>query len=611
MTDETLARTLLERGLLSLEEFEDARAVQRSTGRPLVGILVERAYLSASQVRDALAALQARVRFCTRCNVRVPVPQVLEGKERCPRCLFEVRWQEERQLVQLQDFESIVRLTRDELPPEVLAARRVPGRLFGKYILVDEIGRGGEGVVRKAWDTMLGEYVALKFIREWSRPGDRETAVRRARISDLLHEARAAMRLRHQHIVPLRDVGRIEDQFFIAMDYIEGETLAVHLREAQAQGRLSPLYDRPALYLRHLRDVANAIHYAHAFSKPIIHCDLKPGNVLVGRAGVAYVLDFGLAHVLGGPREGGEKVRGTPAYMAPEQVMGRVEDLGAWTDVYGLGAILFELLAGRAVYTGEPMDILRHGLRKTPERPLDLLWTAGDARPPQSGGILPELTKLEVICLRCLAQEPKDRYPSARDVAEELQTVIEAIESGRESAFVPPLVLEAQQRSELRSVDEQITHLAVEDALREWETVKRKREDKGIRRRLADQRHQLFLLDQFRARLVERLNSGRPVLPRIALAEEVLEQAEVLKATANRLILFASDRARDVAWTSVPVEELAGLAETLGLAEPADRLALGILCRNAGLAVRAESCLASLEGTALADVARDLLGRRP
>jgi serine/threonine protein kinase len=605
-----LARALLERGLLSLEEFEDARAVRNATGRPLMGILVEKAYLSPAQLQDAVAALQSRVRFCTRCNVRVPSPQVLDGKERCPRCLFEVRWQEERKLAQIQDFESIVRLTRDELPPDVQAARRVPGRVFGKYILVDEIGRGGEGVVRKAWDTMLGEYVALKFIRERHRPGERETAVRRSQIFDLLLEARAAMRLRHEHIVPVRDVGRIDDQFFIAMDYIEGETLAVHLRDAQEKGRLSPLYEKPALYLRHLRDVSNAIHFAHGFSRPIIHCDLKPGNVLVSRAGAAYVLDFGLARVIGGPSSDEDMVRGTPAYMAPEQVRGRMEDLGVWTDVYGLGAILYELMAGRPVFTGEPVDILRHGLRDAPQRPLDLLWTAGDARPPESGGILPELTKLEMVCLRCLAKNPKERYPTARAVAEELQTIVEAIEAGREGTFVPPRVLEAQQRSELRRVDEQISSLAVESALREWETVRRKREDPQVRRRLADQRHQLFLLDQFRARLVERLNARRPTLPGIALEDGALELVEVLKATSQRLILFSNDQARDVPWSSVPPSEVAAIAERIGLNEPADRLALGILCRHAGRPEVAERYLRSLEGTVLADLARDILEQK-
>jgi hypothetical protein len=158
-------------------------------------------------------------------------------------------------------------------------------------------------------------------------------------------------------------------------------------------------------------------------------------------------------------------------------------------------------------------------------------------------------------------------------------------------------------------VDEHITNLAVEDALREWETVRRRRDDEGTRRRLADRRHQLFLLDQFRARLVERLNAERPSLPRLVLEEGAVEGAEVLKATAKRLILFAGEEARDVLWSSVPPPEIAALAERLRLVEPADRLALAILCRNAALPELAAGYLRSLEGTLLADVARDIFGQ--
>src|SRR6188508_1285490 len=99
MSDDTsLGRTLLERGLLTRDEFEDADSARRSSGRPLIGILLEKSYLSAAQIRDAMAALQNRIRFCARCDVRVPVPEVVDGRERCPRCLFEVRWQEEKKI---------------------------------------------------------------------------------------------------------------------------------------------------------------------------------------------------------------------------------------------------------------------------------------------------------------------------------------------------------------------------------------------------------------------------------------------------------------------------------------------------------------------------------
>ena len=598
--DTSLGRTLLERGLLTRGEYEDVEAARRATGRPLVGLLAEKAYLSPDQIRDAVAALQNRVRFCGHCNVRVAVPEVVDGRERCPRCLFEIRWQEEKRISQLQDFESIVQLIRDELPAEVEAARRLPGRLFGKYILAGELGRGGAGVVQKAWDTMLGEFVALKFIREDERRNDKDSEVRRGQIFDLVQEARATLRLRHDHIVPLRDIGRIDGLFYIAMDYVEGETLAEHFRRARDRGAVSPLYEQPSIWLRHLRDVAGALHYAHTFPRPIVHCDIKPGNILIGAVGTAYILDFGLARVLGGRTEGVDRVRGTPAYMAPEQVIGDADSIGVWTDVYGLGATLYELLAGRPAFTGEPVDILRHGMRDTPTRPLEVMREEA-GRAPQ-----PELTLLEEVCLRCLAKEPRDRYPSARHVAEALQQVVEAVESGRDGGIVPPALAEAIERSEVRRVDEQISSGDLEEALKELHSVRLKRESVTARRRLAGRRHQLFLVTQMRSRLIERLNAVRPTLPRLEAGGEAWLQVEVLKATPRMLVLFHDDRGREVPWTALGPAQVVELAERAGMDEPADRLALALLCGLAGATERAERYYATLKGTPLEELAREI-----
>jgi len=600
MSDDTsLGQTLLERGLLTRDEFEDADSARRSTGRPLIGILIEKCYLSAAQIRDALAALQNRVRFCPRCEVRVPVPETVDGRERCPRCLFEVRWQEEKRIAQLQDFESLVRITRDELPPEVEAARRLPARILGKYILVEEIGRGGAGIVQKAWDTMLGEYVALKFIREDERSVQLDSETRRVRIFDLVQEARATLRLRHEHIVPVRDVGSVEGRFYIAMDYVEGETLAEHQRQAKARGALSPLYERPAVWLRHLRDVAVALHYAHTFPKPIVHCDIKPANILISRSGVAYVLDFGLHRVLSGPREGAERVRGTPAYMAPEQVIGDAAAIGVPTDVYGLGATLYELLAGRPAFTGQPEDILRHNMREMPARPLDVLREADSAH-------LPELTLLEEICLRCLAKEPRERYPSARHVAEALGHVVEAVESGRDGGIVPPALAEAIERAEVRRVDEQISSGDLEEALRELHTVRLKRESLSARRRLESRRHQLQLLAQLRTRLIERVNASRPVLPRLEVGGELWRDVELLKATPRMVVVYHDGRGREVPWTALPPGQLAEVVESAGMSEPADRLATAVLCRLARREEKAAALFESLKGSPLEDLAREI-----
>ncbi len=597
--DDALGRMLLERGLLAPDEYEEAERERKESKRPLADILVEKSFLSAPQVRDAQAALEKRVRFCPECKVPVFVTRMMEEGERCPRCLGPVEWHAEKAVAQIQDLETIIQLTKDELPSEVQRARKMPGRLFGKYVLLEELGKGGAGVVQKAWDTMLGEYVALKFIREakaGAEQGEETQKLRREQILDLLQEARAALRLRHEHIVAVRDLGRIEQQFYIAMDYVEGRTLADHIRSSHGRGRISPLYEDPAFYLGALRDVANAIHYAHTFPKPIVHCDLKPGNLLLSRMGTAFVMDFGLARVLGGRRgEEEEKVRGTPSYMAPEQLSGRSEDIGPHTDVYALGAILYEFLAGRPVFTGEPLAILLQATRGVPERPTEVVRKKDGGT--DSTKILHRVTKLEEICLKCLAKNPRERYPSARAVAEELETVLEAIAAGQDRDMVPPRVLEAQERSEVRRVDEHLTHLDLDLALQETETLARKRDERHVQERLADRRRQVELLKDLRERLVARLNVLRPVFATFEAENAALKNVEILKATSQKLIALVGDQSRDLSWSALPASQVVAMVEVAGLKEPEDRLALGVLCHHARSHALALQFLTSLGGT--------------
>jgi serine/threonine protein kinase len=599
--DDALGKMLLERGLLAPDEYEEAERERKASKRPLAEILVEKAFLSAPQVRDAQAALEKRVRFCPECKGPVYVTRMMAEGERCPRCLGPVEWHAEKAVAQIQDLESIIQLTKDELPPDVQRARTMPGHLFGKYVLLGELGKGGAGVVQKAWDTMLGEYVALKFIRERTShgdPGEETQRLRKEQIFDLLQEARAALRLRHEHIVGVRDLGRIEQQFYIAMDYVEGRTLADHIRSAHGRGRISPLYEDPAFYLGALRDVANAIHYAHTFPKPIVHCDLKPGNLLISVMGSAYVMDFGLARVLGDRRDGEdgeEKVRGTPSYMSPEQLSGRTADIGPQTDVYALGAVLYELLAGRPVFIGEPLSILLQSTRGMPERPTDIVRKKDSGH--DSTKILHKLTKLEEICLKCLSKEPRERYLTARAVAEELETVLDAIAAGQDRDMVPPRVLEAQERSEVRKVDEHLTHLDLELALQETETLARKRDEKHVQERLADRRRQVELLKALRERLVAKLNAARPVFESFEAEASILRNVEVLKATSQKLFVLVGDGSRDLPWSGLPAPQVVAMAEAVGLREPEDRLALGVLCHHAKAHSLTLQYLTSLAGT--------------
>ncbi len=612
MDDQSLARMLLERGLLTAEEFEDAEIARRMTGRPLADILVEKTYLSPVQMKDALACVQKRVRFCARCNVPVYVTRVTLEGERCPRCLGPAEWREEEVVERIRDLESIVQLTRDELPPEVQAVRSLPGRLFGKYVLVEEVGHGGAGVVHRAWDTMLGEYVALKFIREQKHAPGQTAIVKRTRqeqIFDLLQEARKSLRLRHKHIVAIRDIGRIDQQFYIAMEFIEGDTLWSHIRAAQTRGRLSPLYENPSFYLGVLRDVSNAIHYAHTFPKPIVHCDLKPNNILISVTGTAYVMDFGLARVLGSERdaETGDKIRGTPAYMAPEQLSGRNDEIGTWSDIYALGATMYELLAGRQVFTGEPVEIMLQAMRDDPEPPSDVVRKTDESRRRDSTRMMTKITKLEEICLRCLAKKPKDRCSSARQVAEALETVLAALAAGHETGIVPQRVIEAQERAEFREVDEEITHLKLEEAIQAADKIMKKRDSTRIQHWIADRRRQVEFLHEFRNRLVDLLNAQRPSFAKFQLVRGALEGVEVLKATTKKLYVLMGDRPQDVDWAALPPVQVVDMAEAVKMQEPVDRLALGILCHHSRMIEPAVRYLTSLRGTPFEEAGRQIL----
>jgi serine/threonine protein kinase len=610
--DDALGKLLLERGLIAPDEYHEAESARKATGKPLSEILVEKSMLSPVQLQDAMASLQKRVRFCPECKGPVYVPRMMTEGERCPRCMGPIQWQEESVVAQIRDLDSIVQLTHDELPPEVQAARGIPGRLLGKYVLLDEVGKGGAGVVYKAWDTMLADYVALKFIREQHNrklPGSVEARrQRQEQILDLLQEARAALRLRHEHIVAVRDIGRIEQQFYIAMDFIEGRTLAEHIHSSQSRGLPSPLYEDPAFYLASIRDVCNALHYAHTFPKPIVHCDLKPGNILMAKTGTAFVMDFGLARVLGGPptSEGEEKVRGTPAYMAPEQLSGRTEDISVRTDVYALGATLYELLAGRPIFTGEPLSILVQAMRNLPERPTDVVRKS-KTKQHDSTKILMKISKLEEICLKCLARDPKDRYPTTRDVAGELSTVLAAIDAGRETGMIPKRVLEAQERSELHRIDGHITRFDLDSALQETKDLAKKRDTTHIRERIDDRRRQVELMNRLRERLVSSLNSQRPKFAEFRIGPETFQEVEVLKATPKKLYLLVKDDSQDVEWSRLPAEQLVAMADAVKLAEPEDRLALGILCHHALLPQQALRYLNSLGGTPFEAEARRVL----
>lgn len=273
---------------------------------------------------------------------------------------------------------------------------------FGKYDLLGEVGRGGMGVVYKARQRDLKRVVALKMIlaSEWASADE---------ISRFQAEARAVARLRHRNIVGIFEVGEEMGRHFFAMDFVEGQSLAAVIAQ-------KPL--PPEQAARWMVSIAQAVDHLHA--QGLIHRDLKPSNILIDTDGEPMVTDFGLAKMFDGDgaatRTGA--ILGTPSYMSPEQAAGRNSLIGVRSDVYSLGAMLYEMLSGRPPFREDnPLDTLVQVLEGEPTMLRQLVVNI----PPE----------LELICFKCLEKDPERRYGSAAELAADLTRFLrgEAVEA--------------------------------------------------------------------------------------------------------------------------------------------------------------------------------------
>ena len=268
---------------------------------------------------------------------------------------------------------------------------------LGRFLLGDKLGSGSFGAVYLAYDPLLEREVALK-VPHPSAVGTAEG------IERMLREAKTAARLHHAHIVPLYDAGSDGGRHYIASALIRGKTLEEKLAAEELDFR-----DTAAIVL----DLASALDYAHR--QGIVHRDVKPANVMIDTDGTPMLMDFGLARF----EQSEEKlthegtVMGTPAYMSPEQASGQTSQVGPSSDQCSLGAMLYEMLAGRLPYEGPIATVIANVIHREPERP-----RAVNPRIPRD---------LETICLKAMAKKPQERFDDCRHLADDLRRWLDGV----------------------------------------------------------------------------------------------------------------------------------------------------------------------------------------
>lgn len=264
---------------------------------------------------------------------------------------------------------------------------------WDRYQVLELLGAGGMGEVYKALDPRLGRRLAIKFLRS-TEP---------SLVEQFFREARSQARIDDPHVCKVFEVGEAEGQPFIAMQLINGRPLGETMADMSLEQRVQAI-----------RDVAEGLHAAHRLG--LIHRDVKPANILVERTAEGgwhpYLVDFGLAREMKSEGQTIFSVEGTPCYMSPEQVEGDLRRLDRRTDVYGLGATLYEALTGVPPFAGLP--------------PLDVIWKVRTEPPRLPRAIDRRIpVDLETIVLKCIEKEPQHRYESARAVADELQRYLD------------------------------------------------------------------------------------------------------------------------------------------------------------------------------------------
>jgi eukaryotic-like serine/threonine-protein kinase len=401
---------------LLMQTLEEQRAGWRRGERALVEMILKRQPLLSADREATLDLIYNEIMLREESGER---PQLEEYRERFPHLAaalavqFEVEHALDKQLAGSVADRGAATMRESPLPVDVNADHGLP--TLPGYEILEVLGRGGAGVVYKARQLSLKRLVALKMILTGAHAGPEE-------LTRFRTEAEAVARLQHPNIVQVFEVGAHEGRPFMAMELVEGNLSKI------LAGTPAP----PRLAAQWVEELASAVQYAH--QQGIVHRDLKPANILIAgnaplsatgeRPAVLKIADFGMAKIMVGDSVNQTQtgaILGTPNYMTPEQAAGKIHEIGPATDVYGLGAILYQLLTGRPPFPHVPIP------ESTPTavRIARILEEVRLHEPTAPSRLQPKLPRdLETICLTCLQKEPGQRYASAAALAEDLRAYL-------------------------------------------------------------------------------------------------------------------------------------------------------------------------------------------